>query len=85
MIMADFSHIGAWAKSEKPVWSGACRAGLGAVAGVADDGGEGAGCGVGDGDVDGDLVQVLVVQGLQVEGLVKLLLAAGRGLGEQVA
>jgi hypothetical protein len=40
------------------------------VAGVVDDGGDGAGGGVGDGDVDGDLVHVLVVEGLQVEGLV---------------
>jgi len=30
-------------------------------------------------------VLVLVVQGLQVEGLVKLLLEPGRSLGEQVA
>jgi hypothetical protein len=40
------------------------------VAGIADDGGDGAGCGVGDGDVDGDLVHVLVVEGLKVKGLV---------------
>jgi hypothetical protein len=40
------------------------------VAGGADDGGDGAGGGVGDGDVDGGLVHVLVVEGLEVEGLV---------------
>jgi hypothetical protein len=34
---------------------------------------------------DGDLMQVLVVEGLDVEGLVELLLEAGRGTGEQVA
>jgi hypothetical protein len=56
-----------------------------AVAGGVHDGGDGTGGGVGDGHVDGDLVQVLVVQGLQVEGLVKLLLQAGRYVCEQVA
>jgi hypothetical protein len=35
--------------------------------------------------VDGDLMHVLVVEGLDVEGLVELLLEAGRGAGEQVA
>jgi hypothetical protein len=40
------------------------------VAGVVDDGGDGAGGGVGDGDVDGDLVHVLLVEGLEVEGVV---------------
>jgi hypothetical protein len=35
--------------------------------------------------VDGDLVEVLVVEGLDVEGLIELLLEAGRGAGEQVA
>jgi hypothetical protein len=40
------------------------------VADGADDVCDGAGGGVGDGDVDGDLVHVLVVEGLQVEGLV---------------
>jgi hypothetical protein len=35
--------------------------------------------------VDGDLVEVLVVEGLDVEGLVELVLEAGRGAGEQVA
>jgi hypothetical protein len=40
------------------------------VIGVVDDGGDGAGGGVGDGDVDGDLVHVLLVEGLEVEGVV---------------
>jgi hypothetical protein len=40
------------------------------VAGVVDDGGDGARGGVGDGDVDGDLVHVLLVEGLEVEGVV---------------
>jgi hypothetical protein len=35
--------------------------------------------------VDGDLVHVLVVEGLDVECLVELLVEAGRGAGEQVA
>jgi hypothetical protein len=57
----------------------------GAVVGVGGDGGDGAEGGAGDGGVDGDLMQVLVVEGLDVEGLVELLLEAGRGVGEQVA
>jgi hypothetical protein len=40
-----------------------------AVVGGCGDGGDGAGGGVGNGHVDGDLVQVLVVEGLEVKGL----------------
>jgi hypothetical protein len=47
---------------------------------VVDDGGEGGGGFGGDGGVDGDLVNLLVVEQLQVEGLVELLLAAGEAL-----
>jgi hypothetical protein len=63
-----------------------CRAADGgAVAGVVGDGGDRAGGGVGDGGVDGDLVEVLVVEGPDVEGLVELQLEARRGAGEQVS
>jgi hypothetical protein len=52
-----------------------CRAGGGgAVVGVGGDGGDGAGGAVGD----GDLMEVLVVESLDIEGLVELLLEAGR-------
>jgi hypothetical protein len=47
------------------------------VAGVGGDGGDGAGGGFGDGDVDGDLVEVFVVEGLEVEGLVEVAILAG--------
>jgi hypothetical protein len=44
----------------------------GVVVGVVDDCGDGAWGGVGDGHVDGDLVHVLVAEGLEVEGVVWL-------------
>ncbi len=50
--------------------AGLCGGLAGVVAGVVDDGGDCAGGGVGDGDVDGDLVHVLLVEGLEVEGVV---------------
>ena len=66
------------------VWLGG-GGGCGVASCGADDGGEGAGGAVGDGDAEGDLVHVLLVEGLEVEGLVELFLEAGRGVGEQVA
>jgi hypothetical protein len=52
---------------------------------VADDGGEGVRGGGGDDGVDADLVLAAVVEDLEVEGLVELLLEAGRRGGEDVA
>jgi hypothetical protein len=52
---------------------------------VADDGCESFGGGGGDDGVDADLVFAAVVEDLQVEGLVELLLEAGRRAGEDVA
>jgi hypothetical protein len=58
---------------------------VGVIVGVAGDSGDGAGDAFGDGGVDDYLVEVLVVEGLDVEGLVELLLEARRGIVEQVA
>ena len=71
MIWVPEARIGACAKSEnEPVRPGQCGQ---VVASVVDDDGDGAGGGVGDGDAGGDPVHVLVVEGLQVKGLIQLL------------
>jgi hypothetical protein len=57
-------------------WRAGVGAGGGGAAGGGDDGGDGAGGAVGDGDAEADLVVILVVQGLEVQGLVELLLQA---------
>ena len=53
-------------------------------AGVGQEAGDGLRGGIGDGGVDGDLVQVVVVDGLDVERVQQLLDEAGRGAGEDV-
>jgi hypothetical protein len=56
-----------------------------ATAGVGEQAGDGLGGGVGEGGVDGDLVQVVVVDGADVQGIQETFDEAVRGAGEDVA
>jgi hypothetical protein len=66
---------------------GGCRRWWGCLvgAGVGEEVGDGVGGGVGEGGVDGDLVEVVVVDGGDIEGVQELFDEPVRGAGENIA